>query len=287
MSSSDLSAYERDHINRPESKIRPLPVIHELRWAYLVTLLIALLTAVVSVAGLVYPDEIYPTEELRQSFLANDVANLFIGLPILLGSMWLAWRGNLVGLLFWPGALFYGLYNYLTYLFGMPLNAMYPVYLVIVTLSIYATIGLVATIDGGAVRKRLAGRVPERFTGGLLFVLGALFGLLAMSVLLTPLFNDSTIARSELGLAVSDFIASGAWLIGGVMLWRRQALGYVGGAGLLFNITMLFVGLFIILLLKPLLTEAPFVFADVLTIFVMGVVSSIPLIRFVRGTVSE
>jgi hypothetical protein len=34
-----------------------------------------------------------------------------IGLPILRGSMGLARRGKLLGLLLWPGALFYVLYH--------------------------------------------------------------------------------------------------------------------------------------------------------------------------------
>jgi hypothetical protein len=38
--------------------------------------------------------------------VANNVGNLVIGLAILLGAMGLARRGRLIGLLFWPGALF-------------------------------------------------------------------------------------------------------------------------------------------------------------------------------------
>jgi hypothetical protein len=74
--------------------------------------------------------------------VSNDVVNLFIGLPILLGSMWLAWRGKLIGLLFWPGALFFVLYNYLIYVFAMPLNVAFLLHLALVTLSVYTIIGL-------------------------------------------------------------------------------------------------------------------------------------------------
>ena len=58
----------------------------------------------VSLAGLLYRSGIHPTAELTQAFLPNDVANLVIGAPILIGSMWLARRGQLVGLIFWRGA---------------------------------------------------------------------------------------------------------------------------------------------------------------------------------------
>jgi hypothetical protein len=44
---------------------------------------VAILMAGASLAGLLYPQGLYPTEALRQSFVANDVVNLLIGLPIL------------------------------------------------------------------------------------------------------------------------------------------------------------------------------------------------------------
>jgi hypothetical protein len=69
-----------------------LPITRDLTLVYALSLAVAVLMAVASVAGLVYPADIYPEQALRQSFAANDVVNLLIGLPILLGSMWLARR---------------------------------------------------------------------------------------------------------------------------------------------------------------------------------------------------
>jgi hypothetical protein len=264
-----------------------LPVTHNLKLGYLFSLLIAVMTAVASIAGLLYPNDIYPTDELRQSFLANDVVNLFIGLPILLFSMWLAWRGRLIGLLFWPGALLYTVYNYLVYLFGMPFNVMYPLYLAIVTLSIYTTIGLVATIDGDAVKQRLNGRVPERVAGGILAGLGALFFLRVIGEIIGALIDQAVIPETELALLVTDFLITPAWIIGGALLWRRQALGYVVGTGLLFQASMLFIGLIMLMLLQPLLTSTPLALIDIVVVFVMGLVCFIPFGLFVRGVVKS
>ncbi|NHZ71487.1 MAG: hypothetical protein GWP17_00140, partial [Aquificales bacterium] len=183
-----------------------LPVTTNLKLVYLFSLLIAMLTGAVSIIGLLVPHGIYPTAELQESFIANDAVNLFIGLPILLGSMWLAWRSKLIGLLFWPGALLYGLYNYIVYLFGMPFNAMFPLYLTIVTLSIYTTIGLVANIDGEVVKQRLNGRVPERLAAGVLIGLGILFLLRSIGVITSALVEQTPIARTEQALLVADSI---------------------------------------------------------------------------------
>lgn len=67
-----------------------LPVTRNLTAVYISSLVVVLLMTVASLAGLLYPDQLYPTEELQQSFMATDVVNLFIGLPILLGSIWFA-----------------------------------------------------------------------------------------------------------------------------------------------------------------------------------------------------
>jgi hypothetical protein len=262
-----------------------LPLKYNLRFGYLFSLLIVLLTAIASVAGILFPDLIYPTAEAQLSFISNDVVNLFIGLPILLLSMWLARRAKLTGLLFWPGALFYGLYNYIVYLFGVPLSVVYPVYLVIVTLSIYTIIGLVASIDGEVVKERLAGHEPERLAGGVLIGFGSLFALRVIWMMADALASQTPIGDSELGLLVADFIFSGALLIGGILLWRRQALGYVGGTGLLFQVSMLFIGLIAVLILQPFLSDAPFLLLDVVVVFVMGLICFIPFTLFVRGAV--
>ena len=159
-----------------------LPVKGDITLIYTVSLLIAILMAIVSVTGLLYRTSVYPTDELVRAFVANDMVNLFIGLPILLGSMWFAWRGKLIGLLCWTGALFFVLYNYLAYVFAMPLNWAFLLHLALAMLSLYTLIGLVASIDGKVVQQRLSCAVPEKFAGGVLAGLGILFffGLLVL-----------------------------------------------------------------------------------------------------------
>jgi len=163
-----------------------LPIKRSLIPIYTVSLVIAVLMAVASGAGLLYQSAVYPTNELIRTFVPNDVVNLFIGLPIILGSMFLAMRGKLVGLLLWPGALFFVLYNYIVYVFAMPFSAAFLLDLALVTLSVYAIAGLVASIDGRSVQQRIAGSVPERVAGGILAGLGLLFFLQPSGLWPTP-----------------------------------------------------------------------------------------------------
>ena len=274
-------------MNKKQECNANLPIRCNLTLIHALSFIVALLMVAASVAGLQYRTVIYPTDELLRSFVSNDVVNLFIGLPILLGSMWLAWRGKLIGQLLWPGALFFVLYNYLIYVFAMPFNVAFLLHLALVTLCVYTIIGLVASIDGKAVQQRLTGAVPERLTGGVLAGLGLLFFLRVIGVIVNVLTSQTPIAETELALHTADFLITPAWVIGGVLLWRRMEFGYVTGLGLLFQASMLFIGLIIFLLLQPFLTTAPFVLVDVVVIFVMGLICFIPFVLFVHGVVSN
>ena len=274
-------------MNTNKSDTADLPIRHNLTFAYAISLVIAILMAMASVAGLMYQNIVYPNDDLVRSFVPNDVVNLIIGLPILLGSMWLVRRGTLSGLLLWPGALLYVFYTYLVYVFNMPFNWAFLSHLTLVTLSGYTMIGLIASIDGKAVQQRLAGAVPEKAGGIVLASLGSLFFLRVIGILVSALISRTPFTAAELALNITDFMITPTWVIGGVLLWRRKALGYVTGLGLLFQASMLFIGLIFILIILPLMTTAQFALVDVLVVFVMGLVCFIPLALFVRGTASK
>jgi hypothetical protein len=260
-----------------------LPIKRNLKLVYILSFIIASLMAVASIAGILFRSMIYPTDELLGTFISNDVVNLLIGLPITLGSIFLAMRGKLIGLLFWPGALFFVLYNYLIYVLAMPFNLAFLLHLTLVTLSVYTIIILVASIDGKKIQQRLAGAVHERIAGGILVGMGFLFLLQVVGVMVNSLANQMPITETELATHVSDFLISPALVIGGMLLWRRKEFGYVSGLGLLFQASMLFIGLIVFLIIQPFLTSTPFLLVDVLVVFIMGLICFIPLTLFVRG----
>ena len=271
-----------------ESLSASLPVTRSLTLAYLTSLVIAFLMTVASVAGLLYRAAIYPTDELLLSFLPNDVLNLVVGLPILLGSMWLARRGRLIGLLCWPGALFYVLYVYVLYLIGMPFNALFLPYLLLVPLSAYTITGLLASIDGEAVRQRLSGVVPARTAGGILGGLAILLIVRQIAIIVAALTDQAEIDTLERMLWIADFaVGCPALLAGGILLWRRRALGYVAGAGLLLQYGVLAVGLIPVMLFQALYTSSPVDVAGIVVVLVMVAICFIPFAFFVRGAAPD
>jgi hypothetical protein len=239
--------------------------------------------AVSSSAGILYRSEIYPSDELLSTFMSNDAVNLLIGLPIILVSMFLTMRKKLIGLLLWPGALFFILYNYLVYVLAMPFNLAFLLDLTLVTLTLYTIIALVTSIDGKTVQHRLNGKVQERISGGILVGMGILFFFQVVGVLIVALADQTSITGTELALHVSDFLYSPALIIGGILLWRRKDFGYVSGLGLLFQLSMLFIGLIMFLIIQAVLMITPFALVDVVVISIMGLIGFVPFALFVRG----
>lgn len=241
---------------------------------------VAGLMMALSLAGLLLPLATYPNEELRQSFIANDVVNLVIGLPALLGALWLLRRVKLPGLLVLPGALFYVTYNSIAYATAMPLTWPFFLHLGLAILSVVAIFLLLSSVDGPAVQAQLKGRVAERFGAGVLMGLGALFFLRAVAE-----FFDGAAGMAEFGVLIADGLTTPFWILGGLYLWRKQPIGYVSGAGPLFQASMLFVGLLAFFILQPFVAGVPFPMMDFVVILVMGLVVFIPFGLFLRGLI--
>ncbi len=205
-----------------------LPSTRALRLVSGALLVVAALVVLASAAGLTWgTGDLYAGSSSVLVSRGADIANLLL-VPLLLGTMWAASRGSLLGLLLQPGVLFYTLYAYLPYAISAPVTWLLFVDVALVTVSVFALIGLLAAIDGSAVRARLA-RAPARPLGGALAAIGLLayVGLAANAV-------PTLAGAGGRGHWVSDWVVGTPVLVlGGVLLWRRAPLGYVSAAGLL------------------------------------------------------
>jgi hypothetical protein len=263
-----------------------LSITKDLSLAYRLSYAVAILMFMVSLAGLLFPDGLYPSDDLRRAFVPNDVVNLLIGLPILLGSLTLTRGSRLVGLLFWPGALLYSLYNYIAYAVAMPMTVQFVAYLALVILCTSTIFLLVTRMDALAIQRRLSGAVPEKFGGGVLVGLGVMFFIMRAGVIAQALTGVAQ-NKAEAAVAIADLFVMPVLVIGGVLLWQRKPLGYVSGAGLLFQASMLFIGLLAIFILQPFLTAASFSLVDFGVVFAMGLVCFIPFGLFLRGIIKN
>ncbi len=211
-----------------------LPLRRDLTLAYVGSLTVAVALAVASIGGLAPgPDSLYDSASpLVQVSRGGDAANLILGVPVLLGSMWLAKRGSLIGLLLWPGALFYALYVGALYLVGAPLSGLFFWYVAVVTLSAWTLIGIVVSIDAQEVCRRLA-RAPARDVGMALVLIAALAYVGLTGAVGSSLGSPSSAAGMRPQWVVDYALGTPPLLLGGALLWRRMSLGFVATPGLL------------------------------------------------------
>ena len=105
--------------------------------------------------------------------------------------------------------------------------------------------------------------------------------------MLTALFKRIPIGASDLAVRITDVLLSPSWIIGGLLLWRRKVLGYVVGLGLLFQASMLFIGLIALFVLQALIFGNHIRAGDVLVIFAMGLFCFVPLAVFAWGALKQ
>src|SRR5829696_7846351 len=144
-----------------------MPVKNKLIFAYLLSGLMVVLLLVASILGLLYGGrgfyDSYPAS--LAGLVGQDGVTLVVGIPLLVASMWFTSRGSTSGLLLWAGTLFYFAYSYYFYVIG-GFNALFLIYIAIVSTSLYGLLSLLCAIDAEALRTRFGSRAPTRFVGG-------------------------------------------------------------------------------------------------------------------------
>jgi hypothetical protein len=256
-----------------------VPLTRSLTGGYAATFIIASLMTAMSIAGLLASHGLYRTEEMRVGFVATDMVNLALVAPLLLWGCVRARRGSLVGYVVWIGSLLVVNYHSIAYAVANPMMWQSVAYVTLVGLTAWALSLLIGRIDLPEIRRRLDGAVPERCTGAVLIVLGLLFLLRAGSSIIGALGAGEALPPTE----CADFLVSLLWIIGGAILWQKKALGYILGAGLIVQASMLFGGLLLYFLVLPIVSNTPFPLEDFIVIFLMGWVCYIPLGLYIRG----
>ena len=113
--------------------------------------------------------------------------------------------------------------------------------------------------------------------------LTTLFIIRQLTVTLTALIRNTPVDTLEVSLWITDLTLSPVWLIGGWLLLRRTALGYVVGAGLLLLYNMLFMGL--IMFFPSLYRTGQINAIGMIMILVMCGITLVPFVLYVRGVI--
>lgn len=172
--------------------------------------------------------------------IAQDIVTLVVGLPLLLVSLVLFQKNLLRGKLLLSGTLAYFLYTYTSYVFGSTYNILFLVYVALFSLSLFALILTLMTIEVTTLPLHFSNKLPRKTISVFLFLLASFLLVAWTGMIIPPLFanrvpeglaNSSTlfIQAMDLGLVVPlGFLA-------GVLLLKRNCWGYLLSSVFLFK----------------------------------------------------
>ena len=246
-----------------------------------------LLMGLLSAISFLFPEVVYPTPELIQQYLPNDLVNLIIGVPFFLIAFWLIRRNKDLGWLFLPGVLVYLIYNYLAYALGRPLDLFGFLFWGLVILSASTLVIYLQSVDHKKVKEQLEKTVWVKYPGWTLVVFGAGFFLLACYQIITGLIQGTIPPLGENAVSAADLVVSTTWLLGGIALLRKIPRGYTLGLGSLFVTCTLFFGLIAYMLMAPAIAGRDLVISEVVQVLIMSLIGIIPTVLFWRGVVNS
>jgi hypothetical protein len=199
--------------------------------AWRLSLGIAALMAIQSAVGVLVPSVYRDTGWVTAAWFGNDLVTLVVAVPLLLGALYAARRGSLLGELLWYAMLGYAVYNYAYYLFGASLNAFFPVYVALFFLPAFALILALGSVNAASIAARFAASTPRRWIAGyMLFTgVGLTFAWIGQwaAYLLTGAVPNIGVDGFQL-VAAMDLTFMVPWfVIGAVLLLRRAPWGYL------------------------------------------------------------
>ena len=200
----------------------------------ILTLLLALSLSLVSIAGAFFPS----TYERDSASIAaqgagQDLVDLFVGVPLLLVTFFLASRGNRKAALLYAGTLAYIMYSFIIYCFGVYFNQFFLLYCLTLSLSLYAFILVFSELRQLQVESWFE-KAPVKLISVYLGFVALVFYLLWLkSVVPAIIQNEVPKEVSDYNLLVNpvhviDLVfALPGLLIGSVLIWRRQRVVFI------------------------------------------------------------
>ena len=178
--------------------------------------------------GLYYYDTVSSAAQMQ----GNDFIALILGMPLLIVSTIMAFRGSLRGRLLLTGTMGFFLYTYLSMSMLTAYNMLFLVYVVLFTMSLYAFILCMLSFDLQDLPRHFSDKLPRGWISGVLFAIGGFLFLAWFGRVIPELLNPETPAALEntttrviqaldLALIVPLVVLSG------ILLLRRSAWGYL------------------------------------------------------------
>jgi hypothetical protein len=196
--------------------------------------LASLLVSATSLLGILF-DGTYSrdTKAWAVQAVGQDYANLVVVMLLLASTYYLS-RGSLKAYLVWLGAHLYIIYVFAIYAFAVHFNFLFLIYILILGISFYTLIGGLRAVDTANLSATLITNTTSKKASALLMFTGIMFSALWLAQIVPYLqSNQIPPILAEIGLLTNPvhvldlaFMLPGM-IIASVLIWRRDALGFL------------------------------------------------------------
>ena len=231
--------------------------------------------------GLYYFDTVSSAAQQQ----GNDMVTLTVGLPLLVISTWLAFRGSLRGQLLLAGTLGFILYTYMSMSMLTAYNALFLVYVTLFGLSLYAFVLTMLSFDLADLPRHFSERLPHGWIAALMFVIGGFLTLAWLGRIVPPLLagttpvldNTTTLVIQAMDLVLIVPLS----VLAGVLLLRRSAWGYLlTSVAMLKGVTLgLAVSVMSVNMMRAGVAESLVIMVPFLVITLLNLVMAVILLR--------
>ena len=220
----------------PLATVRFAPAIWILSTVLVAASLVACLTALAT------PDLIHGPAVMVGSMRGTALVVLVLGLPMLIAAMAVVagGRGGLLATVGWIAGLVFATYQAWMFLFAVPFNGLFLVYVAMLASGFWAIVGLLAALRPERVAAPAGARMPVRWLAGwMVLSCVAFYGLWLKNVVpamfdsAAPAFLDGSgmVTPTNYVLDMAFFLPLG--ILAATALWRRTPWGVIVGGAML------------------------------------------------------
>ena len=199
---------------------------------YINSIFIAILAGIATLSGLFWKGLYkHDTISMAAQAMGQDLITLLIGVPILLGSLYLIRKNSLRGSLIWMGTIFYFLYSYASMAFLASYNQIFLVYVALFSLSLYTFVYGLLSLNVKTIKKSISPGKASKIAGMFLIFSGAMVALMWIKMivdsLLTGIAPSALESYTTLVVQALDIgVVFPATLIGGLLILKGKEWGY-------------------------------------------------------------
>ncbi len=212
-------------------------------WVLSVLLLAA--TAVASISALALPDLLHGPAVMVGSMRGTALVVLVLAMPILALGLAEGARGHLLGMTAWIGSVAFIAYQGWMFLFAVPFNGLFLVYVAMFAFGFWALVALLVRLPAAAFAASFTPALPARLLAGWMIASCLAFYALWLKNVVPALFDSAApafLAGTGMVTATNYILDMALFLpftiVVAAALWRRTPWGLVVGGAMLLMLVL-------------------------------------------------